>query len=237
MRKEIAFFASVIVVATVIAACGAPAATPTPVPTPTPLPQPTATPQPTEPPAPAQAVAGERAFNNYCGGCHGAGFGKSVLARYGTAQKLFDFISMGMPPGNPDVVTDERRYDIVSYLLASSGLMDPDQEVSADTAVSIALTAPAEPPAVDQASAGKKTFGRYCGGCHGGGYSKAVIARYGTAQNLYEYLRVAMPPANPEQVSEQGHYDIVSYILSELDMLPPGQEVNADTAEGITLSK
>jgi mono/diheme cytochrome c family protein len=237
MRKELTFFASVIVLSMLIAACGGPAPTPTPEPTRTPLPVPTATPKPTQPPALPQAVAGETAFNNYCGGCHGTGFAKSILAKYGTAHGLFEFVSMSMPPGNPDTLDDQSRYDIIGYLLTSAGFIDAGQEVSADTAATITLPEPAEPPGTDQVTAGKKAFGRYCGGCHGGGFSESVIARYGTAEKLFQFLRVAMPPGNPQQVSEQGHYDIVSYILSEQGMLPPGQEVSADTAAGIALSK
>ena len=102
MKRAIQMSVVLLVAALIIVACGAPApiATPTPEPTPTPVPPPTAAPQPTEPPAALQVTAGEKAFNNYCGGCHSAGFGKSLLARYRTAKGLVDYIKFAMPPGN-----------------------------------------------------------------------------------------------------------------------------------------
>ncbi len=239
MKKTIQLSVLLLVALLIVVACGAPAptATPTPEPTSTPLPPPTAAPPPTEPPAAVQATAGEKAFNNYCGGCHSAGFAKSLLARYRTAKGLVDYISVAMPPGNPDVLTDERRYDIVSYLLSEQGLIEAGQVVNAETAESIALAEPTPPPGQDQLEAGEKAFARYCRGCHGGGYAESTIARYRSAERLFLYLRDAMPPGNPGQVSEQGHYDITAYILAELGFLEEGEVVNADTAASVTFGQ
>lgn len=239
MKKAIQMSVVLLVAALIIVACGAPAptATPTPEPTSTPVPPPTAAPQPTEPPTALQVTAGEKAFNNYCGGCHSAGFGKSLLARYKTAQKLVNYLSVAMPPGNPAVLTDQRRYDIVGYLLSENGLMEEGQVVSADTAESIALAEPEPPPGEKQVEAGRKAFARYCGGCHSGGYSESRIARYGSAEKLFSYLRIAMPPGNPGQVSEKGHYDITAYVLDELGFLEEGEVVNADTAGSVTFGQ
>jgi mono/diheme cytochrome c family protein len=235
MKKTIQLSVLLLVALLIIVACGAPAptATPTPEPTATPLPPPTAAPQPTEPPTALQTAAGESAFNSYCGGCHSTGFAKSSLARYRTAKGLVEFIRAAMPPGNPDVVTDEKRYDIVSYMLSENGFIEADQLVNAETAESIALAEPAPPPGQDQLEAGEKAFGRYCRSCHGGGYAESTIARYRSAERLFSYLRAAMPPGNPGQVSEEGHYDITAYILAELGLLEEGQVVNADTAGSI----
>ncbi len=239
MKRVIQLSVLLLVALVIIVACGAPAptATPTPQPTSTALPPPTAAPQPTEPPAAVQVTAGEKAFNNYCGGCHSAGFAKSLLARYRTAKGLADFIKVAMPPGNPDVLTDERRYEIVSYVLSEHGFMEAPQVVNAETAEFIALAEPTPPPGQSQLEAGEKAFARYCRGCHGGGYAESTIARYRSADRLFAFLRDAMPPGNPGQVSEQGHYDIVAYILDQFGFLEEGQVVNADTAASVTFSR
>jgi len=223
-----------VVLLVVVAACSTPTptATPTPPPTATP-PPPTATPQPTEPPV-LQSVAGDKAFNNYCAGCHPSGIATQRLIRYRTADNLFEFLRMNMPPGNPESVAVERHYEITAYLLANAGLMDPEQTVDPATAASILLTAPGEPAKPEQVIAGEKAFNRYCGGCHGGGFSKSRIARFGTAAKLFSFLRISMPPGNPEQLTEQQHYDIAAYLLSVHDFLEAGEVVGPDSAESVT---
>ena len=239
MRQRLILIAVITMILLATAACGAAEPTPTPKPPPTSPPPapPTATPLPTEPAAPLQMVAGEKAFNNYCGGCHSAGFDESRLIRYRSADTLFEFLRMHMPPGNPESLLEERHYDITAYLLAEAGLIESDLVVSADTAASIVLTEPGEPPKPEQVMAGEKAFGRYCGSCHGGGFSKSRIERFGTAEKLFGFLRMSMPPGNPEQVSEQGHYDIAAFMLAEHGLLESGEVVDSDTAAGITFGE
>lgn len=46
-----------------------------------------------------------------------------------------------------------------------------------------------------------------------------------------------MPPGNPEQVPDQGHYDITAFMLAEHGFLASGEEVDADTAGEITFGE
>jgi cytochrome c5 len=181
-----------------------------------------------------QLVAGEKAFNNYCGGCHSVGFAESRLIRYRSADTLFEFLRMSMPPGNPESVTAQRHYDITAYLLADGGLLGEAQVVSADTAAHIVFQEPGEPAKPEQVLAGEKAYNRYCGSCHSGGFAESRVKRYGTAEKLFGFIRMSMPPGNPTQVGEQSHYDIAAYILAEHGLLEEGEVVRADSAGDVT---
>jgi mono/diheme cytochrome c family protein len=141
---------------------------------------------------------------------------------------------MSMPPGNPETVSEQRHYDITAFLLAEAGLLAEGQVVSADTAAELVFQAAGEPAMPEQVVAGEKAYNKYCGGCHGGGFSESSVKRYGTAEKLFGFLRMSMPPGNPTQVSEQSHYDIVAYMLSEHDLLEAGEIVSADSAGDVT---
>lgn len=138
MKRGIICFVLMILVITIITACGGGAPTPTAKPEPT-----TAEPQ-----APQQVTAGMKAYDDHCARCHGAnledGFAaklsKPALIKYGTAQKLFDYIRQNMPRGNPGSLSDQGYYDMTGYLLFQQTLLEPDQVVSADTASSITLS-------------------------------------------------------------------------------------------------
>lgn len=86
----------------------------------------------------------------------------------------------------------------------------------------------------DQLSPGKSTFQGVCT-CHGGGFSKSTLARYGTAQKLLDTVSKTMPKNNPGSLSTQEYYDVVAYILSQAGLLPSGQTVNGMTAGSIQL--
>lgn len=227
------------VLAVVIAACGQPAPTPTatPVPaTPTPVPQPTATAvPPTAVPQPAQLALGEETWTSYCAGCHSGGFTTLAISGYRGADKLYDYIRARMPPGNPTVVTDLRRYAIVAYLLNKAGLIKPDVEVTEANATSVTFGDAPAPAGETQVVSGQKAFDAYCAGCHRAGFQTSAVTRYRTALGLFQFVRSAMPPGNPERVPENSAYDIVAYILSKAGLLKEGQKVTPDTAQSISL--
>ena len=157
MKKELVLFFLAVLLAAWLFACSSPAPTPTPTP-----PPPTATPKPTEPAPVVQTEAGRKAFNNYCAGCHFSGLDKSLVAKYATAKKLFAYISGAMPPGNPDIVSSERRYAIVAHLLSEQGFLPAAQVVNAETAANITFTEPAPPASASQLESGRKAPASYC---------------------------------------------------------------------------
>lgn len=211
-----------------------PPAVPTAVPTATPLPPPTAPPPPTEPPKPDQVAAGERRYAAHCGGCHAGGFSQANLAGYRTAAGLYDYIRARMPPGNPAVLSDQARYDVVAYILSRAGLLPAGQEVSAQTVDTIVLAQPTPPPGETQFASGQNAFDRYCSGCHKAGFTERVIRRYRTALGLFQFIRSSMPPGNPDVVPEQKAYDIVAYLLAKVGLIKTDQPVNANTAPAIS---
>jgi mono/diheme cytochrome c family protein len=106
----------------VVAACATRPATPTATQVPM-----------TEAPRADQAAAGEQRFATYCRGCHGNGFTTAKLNEYKVAERLYDYVKARMPPGNPNAISEQDRYDLVAYLLAKAGLIKVDQPVNADT--------------------------------------------------------------------------------------------------------
>jgi mono/diheme cytochrome c family protein len=128
MRKRMIYSTLVILLITTIAACGGP--------------------EPTEEPTtaePQQVTAGMQAYDSNCARCHGAnlvdGFApklsKPTLAKYGTAQELFDYCSQAMPKYIPGSLSEQEYYDVTSYLLFKQDLLKADQVVNSETASSI----------------------------------------------------------------------------------------------------
>jgi mono/diheme cytochrome c family protein len=241
MRRQLPHYLALLcVLAVVAAACGTPAPTPTPtpvptaVPTATPVPAPTATPKPTEPPKPDQVAAGEQRFATYCQGCHGSGLAAANLNGYKTASNLFDYIKARMPPGNPNVISDQGRYDLVAFLLAKAKLMPASQVVDADTLAKITWAEPAAPGGETQLTSGETTFDVSCAGCHRTGFSESVLRRYRTAAALFQFIHSSMPPGNPGLISENRGYDIVAYLLAKAGLIKADQPVNADTASTLS---
>jgi len=240
MRKALTYLVVLAIAAVVVAACGTPAPTPTPtpaptaVPTATPVPPPTAVPQPTEPPKADQVTTGKERFTGYCAGCHGGGFSTANLNGYKSAERLYDYIKARMPPGNPDMISEPGRYDIVAYLLTEAKLIPAGQVINADTLPKIAWAEPAAPAGETQVASGEKTFGASCAGCHRAGFTEKVVRRYRTAAALFQFIRTSMPPGNPDLIPENKVYDIVAYILLKSGLITESQPVNADTASTIS---
>lgn len=239
MTRGVRYTLALVVLVVVMAACGQPAPTPTPTrvpvpPTATPLPQPTATSVPTAVPQPAQLALGEETWKQSCAGCHSGGFTALAISGYRSADKLYDYLRARMPPGNPDVITVARRYALTAYLLNKAGLIKGDVEITEANASSTTFGDAPAPAGESQVLSGQKAFDAYCAGCHRAGFQTSVVTRYRTALGLFQFIRSAMPPGNPERVPENSAYDIVAYILSKAGLLKEGQKVAPDTAQGIS---
>jgi mono/diheme cytochrome c family protein len=156
------------------------------------------------------------------------------VSGYRTAEKLYDYIRGRMPPGNPNAVSDTRRYAVVFYLLVKAGLIQPDVTISAETAAGISFGDAPAPAGESQTVSGQKAFDAYCSGCHRAGFATKAVQRYRTALGLFQFLRSSMPPGNPDRVPEKSAYDIVAYLLSKAGLLKEGQAVNADSAQSIS---
>ncbi len=80
-----------------------------------------------------------------------------------------------------------------------------------------------------------------CGICHeleggiGAPLSPRVLASYGTAQILFNYVRLAMPYQAPRSLSNEEYWLSVGHLLRSRGLVDEDAVVNAETAEGITL--
>ena len=126
---------------TLISACAGKA------PAPTQTAPPTDTPAPLERSATDQVAAGQQVYETQCSRCHGAGLvdgfaaklSAAALARYGTAQKLFDYLYGAMPKGSPGSLSEQEYFDVSAYMLSRQGLLGSEQILGPDTAGSIQL--------------------------------------------------------------------------------------------------
>ena len=81
-----------------------------------------------------------------------------------------------------------------------------------------------------------------CAVCHeleggiGSPLSPRVLASYGTAQLLFNYVRLAMPYEAPRTLSNEEYWLAVGHLLRSRGLVDEDAVVNEETAEGITLS-
>jgi hypothetical protein len=80
-----------------------------------------------------------------CADCHefeggiGSPLNPRVLASYGTAQLLFNYVRLAMPYGAPRSLSNEEYWLAVGHLLRSRGLVDEDAVVNGETGEALTL--------------------------------------------------------------------------------------------------
>ena len=80
-----------------------------------------------------------------------------------------------------------------------------------------------------------------CAVCHeleggiGSPLGPRVVASYGTAQLLFNYVRLAMPYEAPRTLSNEEYWLTVGHLLRSRGLVAEDAVVNEETAEGITL--
>ena len=84
-------------------------------------------------------------YQGRCAVCHeleggiGSPLGPRVLASYGTARLLFNYVRLAMPYEAPRSLSNEEYWLTVGHLLRSRGLVDEDAVVNEETAEGITL--------------------------------------------------------------------------------------------------
>lgn len=102
-----------------------------------------------DPPGPgAQKTAGATLFEKHCAKCHGplgkgkddapAVVGEGALARFTTAQQLFEFVSTEMPKDGPGTLEAGQYWAILAFDLTANGI-DVDGPLGPDNAASYVL--------------------------------------------------------------------------------------------------
>jgi cytochrome c len=104
------------------------------------------------PPGQGHAREGELLYKKVCSRCHGAdalggtapelvgGEGpltrpdadKTIKTYWPYATTLFDTVRRGMPPENPDLLSDEEVYALTAFILSKNGLWPVDQALNAE---------------------------------------------------------------------------------------------------------
>jgi mono/diheme cytochrome c family protein len=93
-----------------------------------------------------------------------------------------------------------------------------------------------------QLARGTERYAQECRSCHdvegaiGVALSDRVIASYGNAQRLFDYLRVAMPYGAPGSLDEEAYWDLVAFLASNRGARALPAVVDGATAARVTLT-
>lgn len=104
-----------------------------------------------QPAASPQVAAGEQLFGEHCATCHGRdgrggeGFQtplwgeRTQIAKFGTAQGLFEYSQLLMPFDDPAKLNDEQKWAITAFIAANHGALQRSESLSPQNAASVAI--------------------------------------------------------------------------------------------------
>jgi mono/diheme cytochrome c family protein len=99
----------------------------------------------------------------------------------------------------------------------------------------------AEPETLEsQRNCGRAVFARYCVECHatedekGPAFQATRLFGYTTVENLVFYTTFSMPQNDPGQLSDQGYWNVMAYVVDSLGMYA-GSEVLSERNGSIPL--
>ncbi|MCX7740306.1 MAG: cytochrome c [Meiothermus sp.] len=97
-------------------------------------------------------------------------------------------------------------------------------------------------PQAQQLALGSQVYQAQCATCHAQGAQGLVgsaplsrLTRYRTAQGLYDYVTLSMPPTNPGGLKDEEYWAVIAYILSENKVLPAGTVVGPNNARQLPI--
>ena len=109
------------------------------------------------------------------------------------------------------------------------------------TVIAILLPQRARERRVQERAQAAELYQMRCAACHefeggiGSPLDPRVLVSYGTAQLLFNYVRLAMPYEAPRTLSNDEYWLAVGHLLRSRGLVGEDVPVNAETAEGITL--
>lgn len=97
-------------------------------------------------------------------------------------------------------------------------------------------------PQAQQVALGSRVYQAHCAACHAQGAQGLVgpgplsrLTRYRTAQGLFDYIVISMPPTNPGGLKDEEYWAAIAYILSENKVLPADTTVGPNNARQIPI--
>ena len=100
----------------------------------------------TSPDTPAQQLErGATVYRRECQFCHdvegaiGVTMSSKVLASYGTAQRLFNYVQLAMPYQAPRTLPDQEYWDVVAFLVARDSLAAVTSVLTPEVAEAVAF--------------------------------------------------------------------------------------------------
>ena len=104
--------------------------------------------------------------------------------------------------------------------------------------VTAACTSPDTP--AQQLERGAAVYLRECQYCHdvegaiGVTLSPKVLASYGTARRLFNYVQLAMPYQAPRTLPERDYWDVVAYLVARHVLATDTILLTSDVADAVT---
>ena len=96
----------------------------------------------------------------------------------------------------------------------------------------------------EQAATGQTDYRSHCAHCHGvrlegteapGLFGQDIMGNWDTAGGLYDFIAVAMPPAEPGQLGEETYLNIVAYIMQENGAEPGDTALDTENMASVSL--
>ncbi|MDP0928960.1 MULTISPECIES: c-type cytochrome [Paracoccus] len=96
----------------------------------------------------------------------------------------------------------------------------------------------------EQASTGQTDYQSNCASCHGvrlegpeapALFGQDIMGNWDTAGGLYDFISVAMPPAQPGQLGEETYLNIVAYIMQQNGAKPGDTAMDTENMASIGL--
>jgi len=93
------------------------------------------------------AIRGANTFSSICASCHGSegggDYGPAIIGTslrgFGTAQRLFDYISTQMPQDGPGSLSGASYLRILAFMLTESGFVQPEDIFDAGNLANVLL--------------------------------------------------------------------------------------------------
>lgn len=96
----------------------------------------------------------------------------------------------------------------------------------------------------EQAKTGQTDYQSHCAHCHGvqlegteapGLFGQDIMGNWDTAGGLYDFISVAMPPAEPGQLGEDTYLNIVAFIMQENGAKPGDTALDTENMASVSL--
>jgi len=131
---------------------------------------------------------------------------------------------------------------------AATFLLALSAPATAPRAQAVSATQPAAAARGSQAALGAELFAKHCSLCHGADGKRGAafqtplwgpgtqIAKFGTAQGLFEYNQMLMPFDDPTKLNDEQKWAVTAFLLASHGALPANQALGPANAKTVPIN-